>query len=63
MSRARVSKVWREETPVTVDTALRLSRYFETTPSLCMGISAQFDLETVADRIDHEFKRIEPRAA
>ena len=59
--RTRIERLAREETPVTADTALRLSRYFETTASFWMGMQAQFDLETAADRIDNELKRIEPR--
>lgn len=61
--RTRIERLAREETPVTADTALRLSRYFETTASFWMGMQAQFDLETAADRIDNELKRIEPRRA
>lgn len=61
--RTRIERLAREETPVTADTALRLSRYFETTASFWMDMQAQFDLETAADRIDNELKRIEPRRA
>jgi addiction module HigA family antidote len=61
--RTRLERLAREETPVTADTALRLSRYFETTASFWMGMHAQFDLETAADRIEGELSRIEPRRA
>jgi addiction module HigA family antidote len=61
--RTRIERLARKETPVTADTALRLARYFETTPGFWMGMQAQFDLETAADLIDGELKRIEPRHA
>jgi antitoxin HigA-1 len=61
--RTRIERLVREETPVTADTALRLSRYFGTTASFWMGMQAQYDLETAADRIDKELKRIAPRRA
>jgi addiction module HigA family antidote len=43
--RTRFERLAREETPVTADTALRLSRYFGTTPQFWMGMQAQYDLE------------------
>ncbi|HEY3778454.1 MAG TPA: HigA family addiction module antitoxin [Rhizomicrobium sp.] len=61
--RTRIERLAREETPVTADTALRLSRYFETTPSFWMGMQAQYDLETAEDRIERELHRILPRHA
>jgi antitoxin HigA-1 len=61
--RTRVERLTREDTPMTADTALRLSRYFGTTASFWMGLQAQYDLETASDRIDKELKRIEPRRA
>ncbi|HEX4157112.1 MAG TPA: HigA family addiction module antitoxin [Rhizomicrobium sp.] len=38
--RTRLERLAREETPVTADTALRLSRYFDTTASFWMGMQA-----------------------
>jgi antitoxin HigA-1 len=61
--RTRIERLAREETPLTADTALRLSRYFGTTAAFWMGIQAQYDLEIAADQIDKELKRIEPRRA
>jgi antitoxin HigA-1 len=61
--RTRIERLAREESPVTADTALRLSRYFGTAPSFWMGIQAQFDLQTAADRIARELRRIAPRDA
>ncbi len=59
--RTRIERLTREETPVTADTALRLSRYFGTTPQFWMGMQTQFDLERAEDDSRAELRRIEPR--
>jgi len=50
--------------PITADMALRLSRYFGTSPEFWMGLQSTYDLEvardTLKDRIDRE---VTPRAA
>jgi len=62
--RTRIERLAREETPVTADTALRLAKYFGTTPAFWMGMQAQYDLERAADEAAAEIQRIEPvRAA
>ena len=48
--RTRVERLIREETAVTPDTALRLARYFGTTPEFWLGIQARFDVETARHR-------------
>jgi antitoxin HigA-1 len=58
--RTRIERLAREETPVTADTALRLARYFETTPGFWMGIQAQYDIERAADALAPELRRIAP---
>ena len=58
--RTRIERLAREETPVTADTALRLSRYFGTTPQFWMGMQAQYDLERAEDAARAELKRIAP---
>jgi addiction module HigA family antidote len=58
--RTRIERLAREETPVTADTALRLARYFGTTPAFWMGMQAQHDIEHAADALARELKRIEP---
>src|SRR5690606_41511661 len=47
-SRARMERLVREEVPVTVDTALRLGRYFRTTPDFWLNLQSAYDL-TVAE--------------
>jgi addiction module HigA family antidote len=58
--RTRIERLAREETPVTADTALRLARYFGTTPGFWMGMQAQHDIERAADILARELKRITP---
>lgn len=62
--RSRANDIVRGERSITTDTALRLSRYFGTTPEFWINLQARHDLD-VADRglrkkIDKEIK---PRAA
>jgi addiction module HigA family antidote len=65
--RTRIERLAREETPITADTALRLGKFFGTTPAFWMNIQTQFDLETASDRIGRKIDDIEtyeaPQAA
>ena len=58
--RTRIERVANEVTPVTADTALRLGKFFGTTPAFWMNIQAQFDLERAGDEMAAALKRIEP---
>jgi len=46
---------------VTADTALRLARYFGTSPQFWMGLQADYDLDValdaLGDRLDREVRR------
>jgi antitoxin HigA-1 len=42
--RTRIERLAREETPVTPDTALRLARYFATSPEFWMNLQTAYDL-------------------
>jgi antitoxin HigA-1 len=59
--RSRIERLVREETPVTPDTALRLARYWRTTPDFWLGLQARFDLETAQDGMSEEIAAIKPR--
>ena len=61
--RTRVERLAREETPVTADTALRLGKFFNTTPAFWMNMQAQYDLEMTADKLAKEIDKIESYAA
>jgi addiction module HigA family antidote len=59
--RTRVERLVREETAVTADTALRLARYFGTTPEFWLGIQARYDVEIARRGIDGDIAAIRPR--
>jgi addiction module HigA family antidote len=56
--RTRIERLAREETAVTADTALRLGKFFKTTPAFWMNVQAQYDLETAEDNIAPQIKKI-----
>ena len=58
--RTRIERLAREETPVTADTALRLGRYFDTTPQFWMNLQSRFDLETASRAKAEDVARIAP---
>ena len=62
--RSRVNDIVRGRRAITADTALRLARYFGTTPEFWINLQAHYDLEVAREssrrRID---KEVEPRAA
>lgn len=58
--RTRIERLAREETPVTADTALRLGKFFGTTPSFWMNLQARYDLEMAEDTTAADIKRIKP---
>ncbi len=64
VSRPRLNEVVRGRRAVTVDSALRLARYFGTTPEFWINLQARYDLDvaerTVRPVIDRE---VTPRAA
>jgi addiction module HigA family antidote len=59
--RTRVERLVREETAITPDTALRLARYFGTTPEFWLGIQARYDVEMVRKSLDEDIAAIKPR--
>jgi len=60
----RVNGIVRERRAITADTALRLGRYFGTTPQFWMNLQANYDLETAGDARGAEIaERIRPYRA
>ena len=49
-SRARIERLSREQVPVTVDTALRLGRFFRTTPDFWMNLQTSYDLAVAEEQ-------------
>ena len=64
--RTRIERLAAEQTAVTPDTALRLAKFFGTTPELWMNMRAGYDikLETAAKKSDLErIRQFEPAGA
>ena len=62
----RIGAIIREREPraVTADTALRLARYFETTPQFWLNLQAAYELSRAqADRGAEIERDVQPRAA
>jgi addiction module HigA family antidote len=59
--RTRIERLVREETPVTTDTALRLARYFGTTPEFWLGLQTRFELEQASHALSADITAIRPR--
>jgi addiction module HigA family antidote len=57
--RTRIERLVAERTPVTPDTALRLAKFFGTTPQFWMNMQAAFDLATEAAAIEAEIQQID----
>lgn len=58
--RTRIERLIREETPVTADTALRLGKALNTSPSFWMNMQSRFDLESAEDALAGKIKKISP---
>lgn len=57
--RTRIERLVAEQSPVTSDTALRLARFFGTTPQFWMNMQAAFDLDIEANRKRADIEAIE----
>lgn len=58
----RISQIVRGQRAITADTALRLARYFGTTPQLWLNLQSNFDLQQASVREgDRIRERIQPR--
>ena len=60
----RINDIVNGKRGITADTALRLSRYFGTTPRFWMNMQASWELEMAEDALGHAVKReVLPRTA
>jgi antitoxin HigA-1 len=53
----RINEIVHGKRAVTADTALRLARYFGTTPRFWLNLQAQYDLAIEADRLGDRLDR------
>jgi addiction module HigA family antidote len=58
--RTRIERLIREETGLTTDTALRLSRAFDTTVEFWLHLQERYDVETKRAKLARELERIKP---
>jgi addiction module HigA family antidote len=61
--RTRIERLVREETALTADTALRLSRYFGTTAEFWMNLQTGYELEFAKRALASKLAKIAPRSA
>jgi antitoxin HigA-1 len=60
----RIADIVAERRAVTTDTALRLARYFKTTPEFWLNLQTKYDLEVAEDEELAKIERdVQPRAA
>jgi antitoxin HigA-1 len=53
----RINEIVHGKRSVTADTALRLARYFGTTPRFWLNLQAQYDLDVESDRLGARLDR------
>jgi addiction module HigA family antidote len=59
---ARINEIVRERRGITADTALRLSRFFNTSHQFWMNLQARYDLQCAEDAAGRSIARIKPFA-
>jgi antitoxin HigA-1 len=60
----RISEIVRERRAITAETALRLARFFGTTPHFWMNLQMAYDLRTAEQKVGTTVEReVSPRAA
>lgn len=53
----RINEIVLRKRSVTANTALRLARYFETSPEFWLGLQAQYDLDIEEDEMGEQLNR------
>ena len=61
--RTRIERIVAETNPITSDTALRLSKFFSTTPQFWLNMQIAYDLTQQLPALADELEKIEVRAA
>src|SRR5712691_6965040 len=63
ITQAAIGQILAGKRSVTPGVALRLARFFGTTPELWLNLQAAYDLEEAAHRLEAELARIRPMEA
>jgi addiction module HigA family antidote len=53
----RINEIVLRKRSVTADTALRLARFFNTSPQFWMGLQSQYDLDVAEDELEGKLDR------
>lgn len=56
--RTRIERLIAEKTSITTDTALRLAKFFKTTPDFWMNMQTSFNLKVEAEGLQEELEAI-----
>ena len=57
----RINEIVRGLRGISADTALRLARYFRTTPQFWLNVQLRYDVEAAEERLGARIKRIKVR--
>ena len=57
----RINDIAREKRSISADTALRLARYFGTSPEFWTGLQDDYDLKTCKKKLADDLDKITPR--
>lgn len=60
--RTRIERIVKQQMGVSVDTALRLAKYFDTTPNVWLNLQTSYDLAVEAEALKGPLEAIETRA-
>jgi addiction module HigA family antidote len=58
--RTRIERIAEEKTGITADTALRLGRFFRTTPEFWLNLQKDYDLQVARKAAGRKVEKIEP---
>lgn len=58
--KTRISEIIKGNRRITADTALRLSKFFGTSPKFWLGLQADYDLEEEQSQKSNELEKINP---
>jgi addiction module HigA family antidote len=61
IERPRLERIVREQQGISADTALRLGKYFGTTPEFWMNLQSRYELESAKEEIGADLDEIETR--
>jgi len=59
--RTRIERIQREEIGISTDTALRLARFFGTTPEFWINLQTSYEIETRRAKLAKKLEAIHPR--